>query len=69
MTGKVVNLRRARKRKARAQPGTEAGANAARHGESGPARALRRAQDDLAARQLEGHQLTDHGRNDADDCE
>jgi len=41
MTGKVVNLRRTRKQKVRAEPRAAAIANAARHGEAKPARSLR----------------------------
>ncbi len=62
MTGNPVNLRRARKHKARQQARTEADANAARHGEAKPVRSLREARDELEARRLEGHR-----RDDADD--
>jgi len=62
MSGKVVNLRRARKQKARASARTEADASAARHGEAKAVRNLREARSDLEARRLEGHR-----RDDADD--
>jgi len=62
VTGKVVNLRRARKRKARQDARAEADANAARHGEAKPVRSLREAREALEARRLEGHR-----RDDADD--
>jgi hypothetical protein len=65
MTGKVTNLRRARKRKARAVARTGANANAARHGQTKAARTLRSAQDDLEQRRLDGHKLG----KDADDPE
>jgi len=61
MSGKVVNLRRARKQKARASARTEADANAARHGETKGVRSLRGAQSELEARRLDGHR-----RDDAD---
>ena len=62
MSGKPVNLRRARKHKAREQARAEADANAACHGEAKPVRSLRKARDELEARRLEGHR-----RDDADD--
>jgi hypothetical protein len=67
MTAEIVNLRRARKRKGRAAARDKADANAARHGEAKPVRALRQARDDLEARRLDGHQLEKHGREDADE--
>ncbi len=62
MPGKPVNLRHARKQKAREEARAEADANAARHGEARPVRSLREAREDLEARRLEGHR-----RDDADD--
>ncbi len=62
MTGKPVNLRRAREQKAREEARAEADANAARHGEARPVRSLREAREDLEAQRLEGHR-----RDDADD--
>jgi len=58
VTGKVLNLRRARKQKARDASRAAADANAARHGEAKPARSLREAREALEARRLEGHRLT-----------
>jgi hypothetical protein len=63
MTGKPVNLRRARKVRAREEARAEADANAARHGEAKPVRSLREARDALETRRLEGHR-----REDADDA-
>ncbi len=65
MTGKPVNLRRARKHKARQQARAEADASAARHGEAKPVLSLREAREDLEARRLEGHRREDV-RDDAD---
>jgi hypothetical protein len=58
--GEIVNLRRARKAKARADAETLAAANRARFGRTKADRELSEAQDALAARRLEGH------RRDAD---
>jgi hypothetical protein len=64
MTGKIINLRRARKQQARTSARAGADANAARHGEAKPVRSLREAQADLEARRLDGHR-----REDTDDPE
>lgn len=64
MTGKIVNLRRARKRKAREQARAEADANAARHGQTKAEQTLCEAREDLEARRLDGHR-----REDADEPE
>jgi hypothetical protein len=61
VSGKLVNLRRARKQKARAQSRAEADANAARRGEAKPARSLRAARAAQEARRLEGHRLAPDG--------
>lgn len=53
----IVNLRTARKQKARAEARAEAAANAARHGQGKAARALQQAEADKAARLLDGHRL------------
>jgi phage protein D len=53
----IVNLRTARKQKARAEARAEASANAARHGQSKAERALRTAEAEKAARSLDGHRL------------
>lgn len=59
MTGDIVNLRRARKAKARAESANEAAVNRARFGRS----RLERVQAESAAvsanRHLDGHRLTD----------
>jgi hypothetical protein len=57
VTGKVINLRRARKRKARDKARTQADASAARHGEAKPVRSLREAREALEERWLDGHRL------------
>jgi len=62
MTGKIINLRRARKQKARTGARTEADSNAARHGEAKAVRPLREARAELEAKRLDGHR-----REDADD--
>ena len=54
MTAKVTNLRMARKRKARAEARTAAGERAALFGEAKPARRLRKAEAERAARDLDG---------------
>ena len=59
---KVINLRTRRKQAARAAARDAAGENAARHGESKAARALREAEADKARRDLDGHQR-DPGEN------
>jgi len=64
MTRKIINLRRARKQKAREGARTEADANAARHGEVKPVRALRAAREELETRRLDGHR-----RDDSDEPE
>lgn len=53
----IVNLRTARKQKARAEARASAAANAARHGQGKAARALQKAEADKAARLLDGHRL------------
>lgn len=55
MSGEVVNLRRARKAKARAQAEKTAAENRVAYGLSKADKALRQARDDLAARRLDGH--------------
>ena len=55
MTGKVINLRRARKQKAREDARADADTNAARHGEAKPERSLREAREALEVRRLDGH--------------
>lgn len=50
----IVNLRQARKRKARAAHEAEAGANRAKHGQSKLERALQRGEAEKLAKTLEG---------------
>jgi len=64
VSGKVVNLRRARKQKARNADRAAADASAARHGETKAVRDLRAAREEIEARRLEGHR-----RDDADGCD
>ncbi|HSF96418.1 MAG TPA: DUF4169 family protein [Thermohalobaculum sp.] len=59
MSGKLVNLRRARKRKTREDARAEADASAARHGEAKAVKSLRAAREELEARRLDGHRRTD----------
>lgn len=51
----VVNLRLARKARARADKATQAAANRAAFGESKAAKAIRKAEANRADRQLDGH--------------
>ena len=51
---KVVNLRQARKSKARAKARAKGDENAARHGETKETRALREAREAQKARRLDG---------------
>ncbi len=59
----IVNLKRARKQKARAEKDKAAEANRAKHGTPKRLRDLKKAESDKAARNIEGHKLTD-ARND-----
>jgi hypothetical protein len=56
VTGKVVNLSRARKARARDDKKRQADANAARHGRSKAERQAAEAAKDRAARHLDGHE-------------
>ncbi len=51
----IVNLRQARKARARAAAAAEADTNAARHGESKADKARRKAEAALSARRLDEH--------------
>lgn len=51
----IVNMKRARKLKARAEAEKEAAANRLAHGRSKAERNLARAEEDAARRKLEGH--------------
>jgi hypothetical protein len=57
MTGKIVNLTRARKARVRDDDRQQADANAARHGQTKSARLLQAAQDDAARTRLDQHKL------------
>ncbi|MEO0682326.1 MAG: DUF4169 family protein [Pseudomonadota bacterium] len=57
----VVNLRHARKRRARAADRAKADANAARHGRSKAERDADAAEAGREARRLDGHRLEDPG--------
>jgi Domain of unknown function (DUF4169) len=53
----VINLRRARKSKARAEKDRQAQANRTKHGVAKPARDLAKARDNKAARDLDAKRL------------
>ena len=53
----IVNLRRARKAKARDERSREAGANRAKHGTAKPARDLAKARAEKEARDLDAQRL------------
>jgi hypothetical protein len=53
----IVNLRRVRKAKARAEEGVKADGNRAKHGMSKSARDLAKARGEKAARLIEAHKL------------
>jgi hypothetical protein len=59
MTGKIVNLRQARKRRDRAAKVENADANAARHGQSKHERTLRHRKAEKSDRDLDGHKRED----------
>jgi hypothetical protein len=60
----IVNLRRARKQKARAAAETEAAAKRLAHGRTKVERSLTRANKETAERKLDGHKRgTDDDRN------
>jgi hypothetical protein len=61
MTGEIVNLRKARKARERAEAQTRAAENRVRFGRSKAERRTLAAEEDLAARRLDGH------RRDRDD--
>jgi hypothetical protein len=70
MTADIVNLRRARKAKARTQADAAASENRVKFGQPKGERHLRAAQDTLAAKRHEAHRLaspapTDAGSGDA----
>jgi hypothetical protein len=58
MSGEVVNLNQARKKRKRAEDEASAAANRARFGRTKAEKSLAAAQADMAARRLEGLRLT-----------
>ena len=56
MTGKIINLNQARKRKARAEKAEASDANAVAHGLSNEVRDLAKARREKAQRELDGHE-------------
>lgn len=58
----IVNLRRARKAKAKAEKGKAAEANRAKHGTPKALRDLEEARKDKAARDVDAHRLEDDER-------
>jgi hypothetical protein len=57
--GDITNLRRARKNKARQDAETEAAAKRLQHGQSKAGKKLSRAEQEAAARKLDGHKRDD----------
>ena len=55
MPADIINLRRARKAKARSEKDRQAEENRARHGQSKATRQLLRGQDEIETRRLDGH--------------
>lgn len=62
----IVNLRRFRKKRARADHEAIAEENRARHGRSKGARELIRSEADKAGRHLDGHRLSDAPTDELD---
>ena len=59
----IVNLRRVKKAKARAEKSAQADANRARHGVAKPLRELAKARDEKAMENLEAHKLDSEDKN------
>jgi Domain of unknown function (DUF4169) len=59
MGAEIVNLRRARKAKGRAEKEREAEANRARHGVAKPARDLAKARAEKEKRSVDAHRIED----------
>lgn len=57
--GDILNLKQARKRKARAAAETEAAAKRLQHGQSKARKKLSKAEQEAAARKLDGHKRDD----------
>jgi len=66
MSSDVINLRRARKERARREKRDRGDANAALHGLSRAERTLAEARADLEARKLDGHRRQDSADDSAD---
>ncbi len=62
MTAEIVNLRKARKARERAEREARAEENRTKHGRTRAERDMLRARSDLESRRLEGHRL---GREDS----
>ncbi len=60
--GELINLRRAKKAKARARDGAEAEANRIKHGVGKKAHKLAKARADKDARAVDAHKLTDENK-------
>ncbi len=60
--GDVINLRRMRKARQKAEEKAQAARNRARHGRTRAEREAEATRDDLAARRLDGHRLDEAGR-------
>jgi len=61
----IVNLKRARKQKARKTKEKAAEANRIKHGVAKPARELAKAREEKAVRDIEAHKLTEDHNDDA----
>lgn len=59
----IINLRRAKKAKARADKSREAGANRAKHGVAKPVRDLAKARVEKAQETLDAHKLDSEDKN------
>lgn len=57
--GEIINLKRARKAKARAEAETEAASKRFTHGRTKAEKKLTRAEQEAARRKLDGHKRTD----------
>jgi hypothetical protein len=59
----IVNLRRVKKAKARAEKSAKADANRAKHGVAKPVRVLAKARDAKAKENLDAHRLDSENKN------
>jgi hypothetical protein len=60
MAGEIVNLRRARKAKARTKEAAQAEANRVKHGVAKPLRALAKKQREKSDSAVDAHKLDEH---------